>query len=101
MMTRGSFQAFDWKNKAENIRHYNCEHPPTYQLSSISTPVVLIWSNNDNLATVKDKTKLERELSNIISIHQVDCLHLDYLWGEGVHTGLYGRIVQMLGNRSK
>ena len=101
IMTYNCFKAFDWKDRGENQRIYNSDEPPTYELSSISVPVVLFWSDNDCLSTARDVTKLERELSTIISTKQVDFLHLDYLWGENACSGLYRDIARLLENRTK
>ena len=101
IMTTNCFKAFDWKNKEENQRHYNTDNPPGYKLSSVSVPVFLFWSGYDALATDKDVARLEKELTTIIGIKQLDYLHLDYLWGEDVYSGLYIDISGLLQDRAK
>ena len=94
-----NFRAFDWKNKDDNRRHYGQDSPPQYHLSTIGVPVAIFWSDNDCLATAKDKLKLEQELTTIINIKEIDYLHLDYLWGEEASSGLYRDIIRLMEER--
>ena len=96
MMTRRSFQAFNWGSDQENLLNYNSTEPPTYTLGSVKVPSVVFWSENDSLACNGDVSRLEKELPNMISAHKVDYQHLDYLWGEKVDLNLYKHIGQIL-----
>ena len=96
IMTSSCFKAFDWKNKDDNQKHYGNECPPHYNLSTITVPVAIFWSENDCLATAMDMVKLKQELTNIISIQELDYLHLDYLWGTDSVSGLYKDISRLL-----
>ena len=42
----GEFNMFDYGEK-ENLRRYNQSHPPTYDVSTIYTPVYLFYSKDD------------------------------------------------------
>ena len=96
MMTRRSFQAFNWGSDQENLLNYNSTEPPTYTLGSVKVPSVVFWSENDSLACNGDVSRLEKELPNMISAHKVEYQHLDYLWGEEVDLKLYKHIGQIL-----
>ena len=96
MMTSATFKAFDWKNKDDNQKHYNNDCPPQYDLSSVTVPVVIFWSENDCLATARDMVKLKQELPNVISIEELDYQHLDYLWGQDSISGLYKDLSRLL-----
>ena len=43
------FLHFDW-GKEENMARYGQETPPEYDLSYVTCPVSLFWSDNDLLA---------------------------------------------------
>lgn len=44
-----NFQQFDYGSE-ENIKIYNCSHPPRYNLSNIIAPVAFYYAKNDILA---------------------------------------------------
>lgn len=48
----GQFREFDY-GKKENMKIYEQEQPPQYNLTAVTAPVSLYWSDNDWLA-VKD-----------------------------------------------
>jgi len=45
----GKFQEFDY-GRYENVKRYGQEHPPEYDLTKVTAPVGLFWSDNDWLA---------------------------------------------------
>jgi len=44
-----NFQQFDY-GLEENIKVYNCSHPPIYNLSSVIAPIAFYYAKNDILA---------------------------------------------------
>ena len=45
-----NFCAFDYGNAEDNQAHYGQDTPPDYDLTKVTTPVALYWSEADWLA---------------------------------------------------
>ncbi len=55
LIKSGEFRNFDYGSSYENKKRYGQDfnEPPVYNISKISTPMIFVWSDNDNLATPK------------------------------------------------
>lgn len=95
-ITNKYFHAYDWYDAAENLRRYGCEEPPTYDLSKVSVPSALFWSQKDSLSSKEDMERIVCELPNLVSCKEVDIGHLDYLWGANVKGDLYYDLLDIL-----
>lgn len=51
-LTKGVFQRYDYGIQ-ENLKRYNSTIPPEYPVQNIKTPVYLITSLKDTIATVE------------------------------------------------
>ena len=60
-----------------NLEHYGQEVPPNYDLTRVSVPVALYWSEDDWLAQPTDVQKIIIQLPNIISDYKVFCIRYD------------------------
>ena len=48
-VNHGTFARFDY-GKIENLKHYRQTTPPSYDLSKVRAPVILMWGQRDWLA---------------------------------------------------
>ena len=68
---------------------YNISEAPVYSLSNVRVPVIIYWSDRDIFASKADVDRLQKDLPNLLEIHQLDFCHIDYLWGEKADIELY------------
>ncbi|XP_049873917.1 lipase 3-like [Pectinophora gossypiella] len=82
-----------------NRRLYGSRSPPSYDLSKITTPVFLHYSDNDPLAHVEDVFRLFRDLgrpAGLFRINMSKFSHLDFIWGIDARTLLYDRTINLI-----
>jgi len=87
----GKFRMFN-HGKADNLIHYGQEEPPEYDISKITAPVALYWSENDWLGVKSDVYRLAEQLPNLQRKYRVPFdkfNHLDFLWAIDVVPLLY------------
>ena len=96
MITKKTFEAYNWQATDENISRYSLSQPPAYQLNRINVPVFVFWSDVDTIASAADVDKLKLELSNLKLTYQLPFSHIDYLWGEDAALLLYTPICDIL-----
>uniref|UniRef100_A0A6P7FGR5 Uncharacterized protein LOC114329263 n=1 Tax=Diabrotica virgifera virgifera TaxID=50390 RepID=A0A6P7FGR5_DIAVI len=89
----GKFRRYDYK--LGNLKKYKSLFPPNYNLSAITAPIALYYSQNDYIVAVKDVEKLAKKLPNVVKLQLVDRRfnHLDYLWAKDVHTILNDDVI--------
>jgi lysosomal acid lipase/cholesteryl ester hydrolase len=72
-------------------------NPPLYDVSKVLTPVALISSTNDWLATPDDVEYLRKNLPNIVFDRCLEKLdHLDFIWGLDASTLIYPNVIDLL-----
>lgn len=92
------FRRYDhgwWSNR----RKYGSITPPNYDLSKITTPVFLHYSDSDPLAHVNDVDRLFAELGRPIGKFRVQMQtfsHLDFIWGIDAKTLIYDRVISLI-----
>ncbi|XP_036147183.1 lipase 3 [Monomorium pharaonis] len=91
----GKFKQYD-HGILNNKKIYGTLNPPTYDLSKITAPVHLYYSENDWLSNVKDVEKLYSELSNpsgktIIADKKFN--HVDYMWATDAKKLVYDLVL--------
>lgn len=69
LINSGKFRQFDYPSSWENEERYGVKGPRDYNLSKITTPMVLVWSDNDNLATPKVSEKLGQSAIFFTDVH--------------------------------
>ena len=89
MISQKTFQAYTWTAEEENVDRYNISEAPVYSLSNVRVPVIIYWSDRDIFASKADVDRLQKDLPNLLEIHQLDFCHIDYLWGEKADIELY------------
>ncbi|XP_053606911.1 lipase 3-like [Plodia interpunctella] len=93
------FQRYDHGTLLANRRAYGTWSPPRYNLSKITTPVFLHYSDTDPMAHVRDVDRLFRELGRPIGKFRVSepkFSHFDFIWAIDGKELLYDRIINLL-----
>ncbi|XP_072947559.1 lipase 1-like [Epargyreus clarus] len=92
------FRRFDY-GTIRNLRVYGRRNPPAYDLSKVTAPVFLHYSENDPFAHINDVTRLFRELGAPIGKFRVTnrrFSHIDFMWGIDAKTLVYNRIMNLI-----
>jgi lysosomal acid lipase/cholesteryl ester hydrolase len=95
----GKFCRYDFGSSEANLNVYNSTSPPEYDLSKVSVPVALFWSDNDWLADPRDVDFLSTNLPNIVLNRRIPMPkfnHIDFLWGLDADTLVYKEIISLL-----
>lgn len=98
IVSGGNFQQFDY-GAYNNLKIYGSESPPEYDLSKITLPITLFWSQNDLLSSEKDVKKLYEVLPSSTESYLVPdpgFNHLDYLWAIDAPRLLNNKILDFL-----
>ncbi|KAJ4452179.1 hypothetical protein ANN_03697, partial [Periplaneta americana] len=90
------FRQYD-HGSIKNLVVYGQLSPPDYDLSKVTAPVFLHYSDNDWLAAEVDVTELSQKLGNLKAMVKVPFAkfnHLDYLWAIDGPKLLYNTIIE-------
>ncbi|XP_019881620.1 gastric triacylglycerol lipase [Aethina tumida] len=94
----GKFRQYDYR-KEENLKRYNSEEPPTYNLKNITVPIAMYFSDSDTIATEKDMQIVSSLLPNVIYYKNVPSYqHADFFNGVDQIEDLYKDFIQFLEN---
>lgn len=102
-MKSQKFEKFNY-GKDENMKIYNSEIPPEYNLSAVTVPVMILYGKNDYLVDPKDVRWLLRRLPNVLEAQEVkDPLwnHLDVPYSQYTSELIYPKISEYLNKFSK
>ncbi|CAH0717545.1 unnamed protein product, partial [Brenthis ino] len=69
------FQKFDY-GKKKNLELYGNEQPPSYNLSAVTVPLMVLYGKNDYLVDTKDIHWLIKKVPNVLEAKEVS----DPLW---------------------
>ncbi|XP_014369572.2 lipase 3 [Papilio machaon] len=89
------FERYD-EGKIGNIKRYGTEKTPEYNVTNISSPVVLICSQNDWVSSLKDAKELSSRLRNVVETYIVPNTywsHNNHLWGKDAQTLVFKKIL--------
>lgn len=98
LINTGRFQRFD-EGRNGNIKRYGSPTPPDYDVSRITSPVVLICARNDWLSSLKDVETLNSKLPNILENYIVpnpDFSHNDHIYGNDAPKYVFKKILDYL-----
>ncbi|XP_061723503.1 lipase 3-like [Cydia pomonella] len=90
------FQRYD-EGTAGNIERYGTPRPPEYNLSKVTSPVLLMTGQNDFLSPLDDVNKLASKLPNLIEnviIPNPTWSHNNHLWGKDVWKFEFPKILE-------
>jgi len=91
------FQAFDYGDAKDNMKHYNQSTPPAYDPSKLTLPVALFYGGNDSLADPTDVAHLIPMIKNLVYKNfQPSYAHLDFVWGENAYIDIYPQVVSLI-----
>uniref|UniRef100_A0A2A4K5R5 Lipase n=1 Tax=Heliothis virescens TaxID=7102 RepID=A0A2A4K5R5_HELVI len=93
------FRRYDQGSRLSNYRAYGSFRPPSYDLSKVTTPVFLHYSDSDPLAHVNDVDRLFRELGRPIGKFRVPMSsfsHLDFIYAINGKELLYDRVINLI-----
>lgn len=116
----GNFQQFDYGPQG-NIAKYGTPTPPLYKLEKIKTPIYLMYSYNDWLASYivslskrnrtaslhlniyrfQDVLRLAQNLTNLIGTYRIPLEtfnHVDFIWGMDAPTMVYKPLLKVIRN---
>lgn len=94
------FRKFD-HGKEKNLEIYGSEFPPDYNLTRISAPVVIHYSDNDWLVDPLDVERLYAEIGNpsgLFRVPMAEFNHLDFIWAIDAPTLLYDPMLALMEN---
>ncbi|XP_030749370.1 lipase 3-like [Sitophilus oryzae] len=94
----GQFRQYDF-GLLSNMNKYGSLFPPQYDLSKITAPVYLIYSQNDWLSAEKDVDKLCNDIGagckGMILMSDFQFNHLDYMFGIRAPTLVYNKVISL------
>ncbi|VVC24403.1 Partial AB-hydrolase lipase domain,Serine aminopeptidase, S33,Alpha/Beta hydrolase fold [Cinara cedri] len=93
-----NFQQFD-HGKEENIKIYNCSHPPKYNLSNVIAPVAFYYAQNDIIADPKDVIELYSHLPNRLGLNLIEFdqfNHVDFLYSKNIIDMVYQSVLNTI-----
>lgn len=94
-----SFQPYDYEDDKENLVHYGVPIPQPYNITHITAPVSLFYSQNDESSVVIDVMQLADKLPNLQEMYQVpsdDFRHIDFIYSCFVRTLINDRVIDVL-----
>lgn len=95
LVMTGKFQRYD-EDREGNIKRYGKPRPPRYNVSLVTSPVVLISAKNDWISTLQDVKILSSKLPNLVEEYIVPdprWSHNNYVWGNNVTDNVYNKIL--------
>ncbi|XP_065215517.1 lipase 3-like [Planococcus citri] len=93
----GKFMQFDYGPKT-NIMVYGTRTPPEYNLSQVTAPVALLYSDGDVHIASQDVSLLQTQLPNVVASYRIDkhlFNHMDFIWGGDARETVYDFILEI------
>lgn len=93
------FRRYDHGSWLANRRAYGSRTPPNYDLSKVTTPVFLHFSDSDPLADVRDVDRLFAELGRPVGKFRIAMRtfsHTDFMWGIDAKELVYDRVINLI-----
>lgn len=95
-MENGHFRRYDF-DQSENMNVYGSLIPPDYFLQNITTPVILLYSNNDWISNNTDVEILIEKLPKVLSSVIIDGYsHLDFIFASNVKSMVYTKVIGLI-----
>ncbi|XP_029164936.1 lipase 1-like [Nylanderia fulva] len=94
----GKTRQYDY-GPTKNLMIYKSVEPPEYNLSSITLPMAIYYSNNDLFADPIDVKRLYNLLPNVIDMYEVprpSFNHAGFIWAKDAPKLLYERVLKIM-----
>jgi hypothetical protein len=94
----GKFQKYDF-GRDQNLLTYGHDKPPSYDLSTITIPIGIFYSDSDGIATGKDLERALRELKVPIGLFNVKAKkfgHNEFTLGTRAHELVNNPLIKLL-----
>ncbi|XP_057653799.1 gastric triacylglycerol lipase-like [Diorhabda carinulata] len=91
----GKFQRYDYG--IANFKYYKSIYPPEFNISEITAPVALYYSQNDLLAAVQDVERFASKLPNLVKLKLLEDKrfnHLDFIYGKDSYKLIYKDLLE-------
>lgn len=97
-IAKDGFKEYDYKD--DNVKIYGQSTPPEFELENVKMKFVLLASENDWLADLKDVQKLHSKLPNSELCVLKDKLfsHLAFVYGKGIPVSITPSIINYIEN---
>lgn len=98
LITTGRFQRFD-NGISSNLKKYGSAIPPEYDLSKITSAIVLICARNDYVSELEDIATLRSKLQNVVEYYVVpdpNWSHNDYVYAIKAPKLVFSKILEHL-----
>lgn len=93
-MILGKFRQFD-RGFCGNLLTYSSFHPPSYDLTEITTPMYLFYSDNDWFSSEIDVLRFHDEIATS-ELELFHCNHADYVFGNHVPVVVSRKIIRLM-----
>lgn len=94
----GKLSEFDYGPKT-NLGVYGARIPPEYNLSLITAPVALLFSNGDAHISAEDVLQLRLKLTNVVASYRIEkhlFNHMDFIWGSEAKEEVFDFVLEIL-----
>lgn len=98
LVRSGRFCQYDF-GLLGNLIRYKSYLPPSYNVTKITAPIYLFYSDGDLLSDPKDVIKLGKQLSNVkeyVKVNDPLWAHHDYAIGINAKTKVYDKILKFM-----
>lgn len=93
----GQFQAFDWGNPDQNMKHFHQLTPPLYNVSNMEVPTAVWSGGQDCVADLKDVENLLPTITKLIYYKLIPHYnHVDFYLGQDAAVEIYQDLIRMM-----
>ncbi|XP_031787277.1 gastric triacylglycerol lipase-like [Nasonia vitripennis] len=97
IVTTGEFKKFDF-GASSNEAKYGSAKPPNYDLSKITSPQAMFYSEIDIFSSIKAATRLKKKLKNVVAFEAAPkgYNHMDFVWANDAYEEVYLAILKII-----
>ncbi|XP_032738937.1 lipase member K isoform X2 [Lontra canadensis] len=93
----GLFQAFDWGNADQNMRHFHQLTPPLYDVTKMEVPTAVWSGGHDRVADLKDVENLLPKITRLIYYKLIPHYnHVDFYLGQDAPKEIYQDLIRLM-----
>ncbi|XP_072659782.1 lipase member K isoform X2 [Canis lupus baileyi] len=93
----GLFQAFDWGNPAQNMRHFHQRTPPLYDVTKMEVPTAVWSGGRDRVADPRDVENLLPNITRLIYYKLIPHYnHVDFYLGQDAPREIYQDLIELM-----